>query len=177
MNSNNDVDSYVIRLLKNIEEGEGFWYDNIEKLGKVDNSVIVKHIKKYLESMNKEERRSGVEILMRTYPDANLKLIIPFLKDIEPEVRFVAIYYLIRVDKFTNDIPLINFAISVLQTDLSPDVRAEVAEVLGYVNVNIQEVINILLWVKNNDREFSSLGHSVSHVAENALKNISQRGQ
>lgn len=171
---NDDADTYVLKLLSDIDEHRGLWHKNIESLKRVDNSFIVKHTKKYLESSNAEDRQTGINVLMRTYPDLNYSLVIPFLSDADPDVRFKSVWYLSRVKKFADDAVLIDLIIHTLRNDASPDIRAEAAEVLGYVTVNIQNVINALLWARDNDKDVSSLGHPISKNAKDSLKMLSR---
>ncbi|MBK8616559.1 MAG: HEAT repeat domain-containing protein [Anaerolineales bacterium] len=177
MNSlNGNIDTYVLGLLNDIDSEKGFFYENIAKLARVENSIILRHIKKYLESTNSDQKTTGIEILMRTHPNANYTLLIPFLEDEDPDVRLSAIQFLCRVKVFMDDFSLINLAINSLRNDSSPDVRAEVASALSHANVNLQNVRNALLWAKLKDEGVSSLGHPVSWIAEKSLERISRFG-
>ncbi|HEU0291245.1 MAG TPA: HEAT repeat domain-containing protein [Anaerolineales bacterium] len=168
-NTENEIFKLLDELYHNPLRG---WPDIIAQLKKVDRDSLVKTARILLEDSNPEKRRQGIEALMATDPEKNVSLILPMLSDVDPEVRYLAMYYIKRPKELLKDKRIISLVIKSLFEDPSPVVRIEAAEALGECTTS-EEAKSALLWARDHDFEYDDQGYNVSYIAKIALENFS----
>lgn len=138
------------------------------KLKSLSRNSIIEVLSKLLKDSDSEKRVLAVDALMNIDTRESLDLVLPLLADPDSEVRWTICYWLCDDGDFRAIEPLIK----TLKEDINVNVRTQAAIALGASGD--PRAKDALIWAKEHDFEMDVHGHTVSHAATIALKNLEE---
>ena len=170
----NNLEKEFLDSISNLPLETGFTEKIEDILRKIGQTRAMDIGISLLTNTDEKKRAKGMDVVMSVDPEKNVDLILPLLDEVNPLIRWQAVFEITRTNRFLehNDFVVARI-IRVLREDTSPMVRIEAAGMLGYCEIT-PEVISALEYAREHDFE-SYDGYRTSRIAEDSLKRIRER--